>query len=164
MGSPAAGLAATWAAGLAALLVDGLAAGLAGGFSPCGKQFTSGTSRAKFKFQSQILPPEKVTHRACVSVKLNMHPNRQFPAHVVVHMPLCLLVARPSHNNWGGEGTVARNMFPRGGARIPSRTGAYYTLGVRGMQWGHKGCCDGRSPASPLHSSPPKAVLPPLSL
>jgi hypothetical protein len=44
MGSPAAGLAVTWAAGLAALLVEGLAAlgaglagGLTGGSSPCDK-------------------------------------------------------------------------------------------------------------------------------
>ena len=27
-----------------------------------------------------------------LSLELNMHPNRQFPAHFVVHMPLCLHV------------------------------------------------------------------------
>ena len=61
MGSPAAGLAATWAAALAALLVEGLArdlaalaaglaAGLTGGSNPCGKQFSLGTSRLKYNF------------------------------------------------------------------------------------------------------------------
>ena len=61
MGSLAAGLAANWAAGLAALLDEdlprglaalgaGLAGGLAGVSSPCGKQFASGTSRAKYNF------------------------------------------------------------------------------------------------------------------
>ena len=44
------------------------------------------------------------------SVKLNMYPNRQFLAHFMVHMPLCLhilfRVAGPLHCNQGGEGTV----------------------------------------------------------
>ena len=44
------------------------------------------------------------------SVELNQHPNRQFPAHFVVHTPLCLhvlfCVARPFHSNRGCEGTI----------------------------------------------------------
>ena len=47
-----------------------------------------------------------------------MHPNKQFLAHLVVHMPLCLhdlfRIAHPLHSNWGGEGTVTWGMFPRG--------------------------------------------------
>ena len=47
-----------------------------------------------------------------------MHPNRQFPAHFVVHMPLCLHalchVVCPLHSNRGCEGTVTWGMFPRG--------------------------------------------------
>ena len=39
-----------------------------------------------------------------------MHPNRQFPAHFVVHMPLCLhdlfCVACPLHSNRGVMGSV----------------------------------------------------------
>ena len=57
---------------------------------------------------SQILLPEKVAHRACLSVNLNMYPNRQFLAHFVVHMPLCLQVlfrvAGLLHSNRGGGG------------------------------------------------------------
>ena len=38
----------------------------------------------------------------CFSVELNTHPNMQFPAHFVVHTPLCLhvlfRVARPLHS------------------------------------------------------------------
>ena len=52
--------------------------------------------------------PEIVAHRACLSVKLNMYPSRQFLAYFVVHMPLCLhvlfRVARPLHRNRGGGG------------------------------------------------------------
>ena len=62
------------------------------------------------------------------SVELNMHPNRQFLAHFVVHTPLCLhvlfRVARPLHSHrgvrelgvfwgmfpWGCEGTAPRTM------------------------------------------------------
>ena len=50
-----------------------------------------------------------------------MHPNRQFLAHAVVHMPLCLhdlfRVAPPLHSNGGGrggEGTITSGMFPWG--------------------------------------------------
>ena len=58
--------------------------------------------------RSPSVPPEKVAHRACLSVKLNMYPNKQFLAHFVVHMPLCLhvlfCVAGPLHSNRGGGG------------------------------------------------------------
>ena len=47
-----------------------------------------------------------------------MHPNRQYPAHFVVHMPSCLhvvfRVAHPLHSNRGCEGTVTLGWFPRG--------------------------------------------------
>ena len=33
---------------------------------------------------------KKLHNRACLSVELNMHPNRQFLARFVVHVPLCL--------------------------------------------------------------------------
>ena len=63
--------------------------------------------------------PEKVAHRACFSVELKTHPNRQFLAHFVVHTPLCLRflcrVARPLHSNRGCEGTVARPLAIQGG-------------------------------------------------
>ena len=46
-----------------------------------------------------------------------MHPDRQLPAHCVVHMPSCLhvffRVARPLHSNRGGKGTTW-GMFPWG--------------------------------------------------
>ena len=48
-----------------------------------------------------------------------MHPNRQFPGHLVVHMPSCLHVlffaAYPLHSNGGGEGegAVIWGVFPR---------------------------------------------------
>ena len=45
-----------------------------------------------------------------------MHPNRQFPAHFVVHMPSCLHVlfraVRPLHSNRGCDRTVAPNRLP----------------------------------------------------
>ena len=92
MGSPAAGwaagLAATWAAGLAALLVEALArglvalgAGLAGGSSPCGKQFASGTSRMKYDFllaktfASPHTPRALFAHTISVSDALSHCPN-----------------------------------------------------------------------------------------
>ena len=84
--------------------------------SPGGSQACSwiahscGPCGAYAALQSQILPPEKVAHRACFPVELNTHPNRQFPAHFVVHTPLCLhvffRVARPLHSNRECEGTV----------------------------------------------------------
>ena len=47
-----------------------------------------------------------------------MHPNRQFLAHFVVHMPLCLhdlfRVAVVIGGGGGGEGTVTWGIFPRG--------------------------------------------------
>ena len=63
-------------------------------------------------------PHQKKWHIEPVS-ELNMHPNRQFLAHFVVHMPLCLhalfRVANPLHSNRGeGEGTVIWGMFPWG--------------------------------------------------
>ena len=88
MGSPAAGwaagLAATWAAGLATLLVEGLAPGLAalgvglaggwaGGSSPCGKQFATGTLRMKYNcplaktFASPHTPSAFFAHTISVS-------------------------------------------------------------------------------------------------
>ena len=61
---------------------------------------------------------KKKWHTACLLVKLNIHPDRQFPAHFVVHMPSCLhvlfRVARPLQSKRGGEGTVIWGMFPRG--------------------------------------------------
>ena len=59
--------------------------------------------------------------RAAVDV---MYPNRQFLAHFVVHMPLCLhvlfRVAGPLHSNGGGREPSLRVCF-LGDARIPSR-------------------------------------------
>ena len=40
----------------------------------------------------QLFRVKNVTHRACLSVKLNMHPNRQFPGLFVVCMYSCLHV------------------------------------------------------------------------
>ena len=60
--------------------------------------------------------PEKVAHRACLSVKLDRSPHRPIVAHFVVHLPLCLYVlfrvVGPLHiigggGGGGGEGTVA---------------------------------------------------------
>ena len=71
---------------------------------------------------------KKPAHRACLSVVLNMHPNRQFPANFVVHMPLCVLdlfsVTRPLHSNRGGRGNRHLGHFEvrsLGGVREPSR-------------------------------------------
>ena len=62
--------------------------------------------------------PEKVAHRACSSVDLNMHPCRQFPGHFVVHMPWCLYllfcVARPLPSNGMGKRAVTWGTCPRG--------------------------------------------------
>ena len=59
-----------------------------------------------------------------------MHPNRQFPAHFLVHMPLCLhdlfCVARLLHSNWWGQGTVIWGMFPRGCEHTVAREGRGY--------------------------------------
>ena len=67
--------------------------------------------------QSQILAPEKVAHRPCLSVQLNMHPNRQFPL-FCVDMPsywhVLFCVTHPLHSNQGGRETVIWGMFPRG--------------------------------------------------
>ena len=47
-----------------------------------------------------------------------MHPNRQSPAHFVVHVLSCLhllfRVARPLHSNWQCKGINTCGMFPRG--------------------------------------------------
>ena len=69
--------------------------------------------------QSQIPPPEKVAHRACFSVELNEHPNKQFTAHFVVHTPL-----------FRTSCFVSRVLcLAMRGARELSRTTAYYTGG-----------------------------------
>ena len=62
-----------------------------------------------------------MANRACLSVELNMHPNRQFPGLFVVHMPSCLHVLlrvtppnTPTHTPLGD----CRQMMPplpRGG-------------------------------------------------
>ena len=61
--------------------------------------------------------PQKVAYRACHSVELNVHSNRQFLAHFVVHMPLCVhvlfRVAR-SFNSNRGEGTDTWGMLSQG--------------------------------------------------
>ena len=90
-------------------------------------------------FKVGVLPPEKVARRACLSVELDMHPNRQFPGHFVVHMPLCLHVwfrdARPLHSNRGARGP-SFGVRSLGGGRIPSRTGGYCPKG-RGVQYSY---------------------------
>ena len=47
-----------------------------------------------------------MAHGACLSVELNIPPNRQFPAHFVVNMPshshVLFCVAHPLHSNQGG--------------------------------------------------------------
>ena len=71
---------------------------------------------------------------------MNLHPNRQFPRLLVVHVPLCLhvlfRVARPLHSNPGGGGGGAREpsvgVCSLGGARIPSCTGGYRPRGTGG--------------------------------
>ena len=61
----------------------------------------------------------------CFSVEVNTHPNRQFPAHFVVHTPLCLhvlfRVARPLHSDRGCEETVTWGIlgYVPSGAREP---------------------------------------------
>ena len=87
----------------------------------------------------KILPPEKVAHRARLSVKLNMYPNRQFLAHFVVHMPLYLhvlfCVVCPLHSNGGGGAREpSLGVCSLVGARIPLRTGIAYARG----RWGTK--------------------------
>jgi hypothetical protein len=68
------------------------------------------------------LAPEKVVHRAYLSVQLNMHPNRQFPGFFVVHMPLCLHPREGNRHFWdvppGGEDAVTRRrLLFKGGGR-----------------------------------------------
>ena len=55
-------------------------------------------------------------HRAYLSAKLNMYPNRQFLAHFVVHMPLCLhvLFRAAVFCIVIGGGGVTFGIFPRG--------------------------------------------------
>ena len=71
---------------------------------------------------SGIVAPEKVAHRACLSVLLKM-PNRQFPGHLADHMPprlhvllhvmgpLCSLVGAGETSLWlcspGGVGILS---------------------------------------------------------
>ena len=54
----------------------------------------------------------------CLPIELNMHPNRLFPGHFVVHMPSCLhvllCVSCPLRSLVGAEGTVPLGMFPWG--------------------------------------------------
>ena len=90
--------------------------------------------------------PEKVVHRACLSVELNMHPNRQtltqecsqtfwqFPGHFVFICPrVCMFACSSSCHE--------PHTFPEGarepsfwvcplGARIPSRAGGYCPRGA----------------------------------
>ena len=77
MGSPVAGLAATWAAGLVALLVEvlarglaglgaGLAGGLAGDSSPCGKQFLRNIAReVQFSVGKNLCQPPMDIRATC---------------------------------------------------------------------------------------------------
>ena len=55
---------------------------------------------------------------ACLSVDLNMHLNKQFSAHFVVHMPSCLhvlfRVAGPLHSNRGERGNCHLGYVPSG--------------------------------------------------
>ena len=113
--------------------------------------------------QSQILPPEKVEHMTCLSVMLNRYPNRQFLAHFVVHMPLCLHVlfgvAGLLHSRggggcegsiiwgileafWGMFGTVARRRL-----LCKVEQGAYLRLQARSartvQKLGHEMCMQG---------------------
>ena len=68
-------------------------------------------------------------------VELNVHPNRQFPAHFVIHMPSCLhilfYVARPLHSGARGPSLGVCSL---GGATILLRAVDYYT-GRGGGGW-----------------------------
>ena len=59
--------------------------------------------------------PEKVAHRACLSVKLDRSPHRPIVAHFVVHLPLCLYVlfrvVGPLHIIGGGGESTSNRFF-----------------------------------------------------
>ena len=77
----------------------------------------------------QVKYSKTVAHRACFSVELNMHPNRQFPGLFVVHMPSCLHVllhvTRPlcSLGGLGGAREPSIWACSPGGLRIPPCAG-----------------------------------------
>ena len=72
---------------------------------------------------SESNPP---TRKSCLLIKLNVHPTRQFLAHFVVHMPLCLhvlfRVAGPLQSKRGLR-EPSLGVCSLRGARIPSREG-----------------------------------------
>ena len=76
----------------------------------------------------------------------DMHPCRQFPAHFVVHMPLCSLssfVLRVLCLVSGGARGLSLGVASLGGAREPSRAAAYWTRGAggTGLQFNTFICC-----------------------
>ena len=85
---------------------------------------------------SESNTPARRSGTQSLSLKLNMYPNRQFLAHFVAGMPLCLhvlfCVADPLHSNrrgGGDEGTVSWGMFPRG---CEDTVAGYYARGRGG--------------------------------
>ena len=73
---------------------------------------------------------KKVAHRACLSVELNMHPNRQFPGVLVVHMPPCFAsrVTCPLCSLRGAR-ELSRCVCSPGGVRMLPRAGGYCSKG-----------------------------------
>ena len=71
-----------------------------------------------------------MAHRACPSVQLNMHPNRQFPHHFVVYMPCFCMLHFVSCS--GGAKEPSLGVCSLGEARIPLCTAAYLTRGAEG--------------------------------
>ena len=96
------------------------------------KAHSCGPCRARAALQGQILASEKVAHRACCSVNLNMHPCRRSPGHFVVHMPsylhLWFCVVCPLSNNRGARKLSFEVRF-LGDAREPSGAVAHWTRG-----------------------------------
>ena len=82
-----------------------------------------------------MLPPEKVAHSAYLSAELDMHPNRHFPAHFVVHMPSCLHVLfHLVRSKLGGVRGLPLGVCPLMCAKIPLRAGDYYTTSFMSAQ------------------------------
>ena len=106
--------------------------------------FSAPPCRACAAFRSQALMPEKVAHSACLSADVNTHPNKQFPGHLVDHMPSCLHVLFPVPRplcfppGGGGEGIRHPGNQPWGPAA--QHRCSFAPRGSR-AQWATAGAC-----------------------